>query len=519
MGSWAEKAVFYHIYPLGFCGAPFENSLQAKGEEGIEKVTDWIEHFINLGINAIYFGPVFEAKSHGYDTTDYMKIDKRLGTNEDFAKVCKALHKAGIKVVVDGIFSHVGRDFFAFKDLQKNGSASKFKDWFQNVNFNGRSPMGDNFYYDAWEGHFELAKLNLRNEEVRNYLFKAVEGWIDEFDIDGIRLDVAYCLDEDFLRALRSVVDHKKSDFWLMGEMIHGDYRRLIKPGLLDSATNYECYKGIYSSHNDKNYFEINHSLNRLFGKGGLYEGLSLYSFVDNHDVTRIATILKEKKHIDNVYTLLFTMPGIPSVYYGSEWHIQGSKERTSDQSLRPCLELNEMLKRDQQLVHHIHRLAAIRNHCEPLTEGGYEQVIVRNEQLLFARIYKNEKVYVALNLADHSETLKMKGSEEEHLTNILDEVKKMTFENGEYQLVLKPFSAMIIVPRKMVKEEMLINSEQKDNIKETSKATDILTAKDEDEKDQIEDKDSLDKKEEGNKKEGFKVKIMKLFAKEEDED
>lgn len=454
MSDWTKKAVFYHIYPLGFCGTPFENHYEKPAINRIEKVINWIPHLKELGINAIYFGPLFEAKTHGYDTTDYTRLDSRLGDNTHFKNVCQKLHKAGIKVVVDGVFNHVGRDFFAFKDLQQNGNRSRYKDWFKNVNFGGRSPLGDDFYYEAWEGHFELVKLNLWNQEVRDYLFKAIESWIDEWDIDGIRLDVAYCLDESFLRALRRFVDSKKEDFWLMGEMIHGDYRKLIQPGALDSATNYECYKGIYSSHNDKNYFEINHSLNRLFAQGGLYQDLDLYNFVDNHDVSRIASILKEKCHINNVYTMLFTMPGIPSIYYGSEWQVAGSKEKNSDQSLRPELDLEEMLKRDQSLTHHIYELANLRIHYKALSEGRYEQVMVRNEQLIFARVAASSRVYVALNLAENAITLKMNGSKEEQLISVLGEKEELSYENGEYIIPLPAFSAKILAAKREVIEE-----------------------------------------------------------------
>lgn len=467
MSSWAKKAIFYHIYPLGFCGAPFENAQQKEEENRIQKVIEWIPHFKSLGINAIYLGPLFESRSHGYDTTDYRKIDKRLGSNEDFKLVCKKLHEADIKVVVDGVFNHVGRDFFAFKDLQENGRASKYKDWFHHISFEVRSPMGDSFYYDAWEGHYELVKLNLQSEEVRQYLLQAIGEWIDEFEIDGLRLDVAYCLDENFLRVLKQFVKDKKEDFWLMGEIIHGDYSRLIKPHLLESTTNYECYKGIYSSHNEKNYFEINYSLNRLFSQGGLYEGFDLYNFVDNHDVERLASILKEKKHTENVYTLLFTMPGIPSIYYGSEWKLEGKKDKGSDEGLRPALDLLEMLKLDQKLARHICELSRIKKQYEVLTEGLYEQIIVKNEQLVFARTCGTSKVYVALNLADSEVVLKLKGSSKVPLMNILGTKEEIPLENNDYVVQLLPYSAKILVAKAEVKQE--IDIEIKSRVEEVN--------------------------------------------------
>lgn len=283
MAEWIKEAIFYHIYPLGFCGAPRENSKDLIVENRISRVIEWIPHLKNLGVNAIYFGPVFESSRHGYDTMDYYQIDRRLGSHLDFKEVCNQLHAAGIKVVLDGVFNHVGRDFWAFKDLQAKREQSLYKDWFVNINFDGNSPYNDGFYYEGWEGHFDLVKLNLTHPEVIRHIFGAVKSWIEEFQINGLRLDVAYCMDQEFLGKLVAFCLEQDQEFWLMGEMIHGEYSRIARSGLLHSATNYECYKGIYSSHNDKNYFEINYSLNRLFGQGGIYKDLLLYNFIDNH--------------------------------------------------------------------------------------------------------------------------------------------------------------------------------------------------------------------------------------------
>lgn len=448
MSSWVNESIIYHIYTLGFCGATEENSNEVVCENKIAKLLCWIEHLKTLGVNTILFGPLFESVSHGYDTTDYYKVDQRIGTNKDFKEVCEKLHEEGFKVVLDGVMNHVGRDFFAFKDLQKNREQSRYKDWFINVNFSGNSPYDDGFYYEGWEGHFNLVKLNVWNQEVRDYLFGAIKLWVDEFDIDGLRLDVAYCIDEGFLRALREYTSTLKPDFWLMGEMIHGDYRRLMQPGMLDSVTNYECYKGIYSSHNDKNYFEINYSLNRLFGKGGLYEKCMLYNFVDNHDVARIGTILTEKRNLENVYTLLLTIPGIPAIYYGSEWGIEGKKEKGTDKSLRPELDIEEMMLLDQSLTEHIGKVAKIRQENVALREGAFEQVVVRNLQLIFARTLGEEKVYIGLNLDENEAQLEFKGVEQKTLFNLLDENEEIVCENGQYRVKLTPFSGKIWIAK-----------------------------------------------------------------------
>ena len=308
---WANESVFYQIYPLGFCGAPYENDGVLKSR--ILKVVDWVPHIETLGCNAVYFSPVFESDTHGYNTRDYKQIDVRLGANEDFQTVCEALHKAGIRVVLDGVFNHVGRGFFAFLDVLKNREASPYKDWFH-IDFNGNSHYNDGLWYEGWEGNYDLVKLNLKNDQVVNHILEAVSFWVEKFDIDGLRLDVAYCLDHDFVRRLRRHCDSLKEDFFLLGEMLHGDYKVLVNDEMLHSATNYECYKGLYSSFNSMNMFEIIHSLLRQFGPENwtLYRGKHLLSFVDNHDVTRAASILTNEEHLPLLYALCFGMPTPP---------------------------------------------------------------------------------------------------------------------------------------------------------------------------------------------------------------
>lgn len=207
---WAYESVFYQIYPIGFCGAPRVND--GVTVPRIRKVSDWAEHIASLGCNAVYFSPIFESDSHGYDTRDFRKVDCRLGTNEDFAAVCKTLHEHGIKVVLDGVFNHVGRGFWAFKDVQEKKWDSPYKDWFH-ISFDGNSNYNDGFWYEGWEGHFELVKLNLRHPDVQHHIFECIRQWKDEFGIDGLRLDVAYCLDKDFIRALRGFCDSLSPTF------------------------------------------------------------------------------------------------------------------------------------------------------------------------------------------------------------------------------------------------------------------------------------------------------------------
>ena len=394
---WAYENVFYQIYPLGFCGAPFENN--GVLEHRILKVNDWIPHIEKLGANAIYFSPVFESDTHGYNTRDYTKIDTRLGTNEDFQSVCKNLHKAGIKVVLDGVFNHVGRGFWAFQDVLEKRWDSPYKDWFH-ISFDGNSNYNDGLWYEGWEGNYDLVKLNLRNEDVIQHIFSCIKGWVEEFDIDGLRLDVAYCLDHDFLRRLRSFCDGLKLDFCLVGETRHGDYNQWMNDSMLHSVTNYECYKGLYSSFNSMNMFEINHSLLRQFGPDNwtLYKGKHLLSFVDNHDVTRVASILSNENHLPLIYALAFGMPGIPCVYYGSEWGAKAKKE-DGDPALRACFEKPEW----NDLTTFISRLAEAKKHSDALNYGDFRSVLLTNRQCIFERKTDSERVLVAINADDQS--------------------------------------------------------------------------------------------------------------------
>ena len=394
--AWYDNAVFYHIYPLGLCGCPHENT----GESGshFDILSEWAAHAARIGCTAIYIGPLFESGSHGYDTNDYRMVDRRLGTNEDFRDFVKNCHGMGMKVIVDGVFNHTGRGFWAFQDLKRNRENSRYRNWYCDVNFWGNNEYNDGFSYANWGGHNMLVKLNVWNGEVRDYLFDTVRFWVSEFDIDGIRLDAADVLDFGFMRDLRGVCDSIKSEFWLMGEVIHGDYSRWANQGMLHSVTNYELHKGLYSGHNDHNYFEIAHSIRRLNGIVG--DKIRLYTFVDNHDVSRIWSKLNNKAHLFNVMLLLYTVPGIPSLYYGSEFGIPGDKQRGSDWNLRPALSLSDFSE-DMPLCRLIKALGRIKKQFPEVTWGEYKELHLTTRQYAFARILNGRGVICALNNDD----------------------------------------------------------------------------------------------------------------------
>lgn len=435
---WAYERVFYQFYPLGFAGAPFENN--GVLSHRIRKVIDWIPHLKKLGIGAVYFSPVFESDTHGYNTRDYRKIDVRLGTNEDFREVCDALHAADIRVVIDGVFNHVGRGFFAFRDVQQNREHSRYAGWFS-IDWNGTSPCGDSFWYEGWEGNYDLVKLNLRNEEVVRYLLDSVRLWIDDFGIDGLRLDVAYLLDRDFLKRLRSETSAAKKDFFLVGEIIHGDYNQIMNDEMCHSVTNYECYKGLYSALNSMNLFEIVHSLLRQFGPEPwtLYRGKHLLSFADNHDVSRLASILVRPEHVPLAYTILFGMPGIPIIYYGSEWGAKADKSE-GDPALRPCFDQPKW----NSLTDHIAALARVHNESRALQYGDFRSVVLANRQCVFERACGGERIFIAVNADENPYTARFDAGSDK-VTDLLTGTAYRTADG----IALPPYTSMILRPNR----------------------------------------------------------------------
>ena len=406
--SWYNEAIFYHIYPLGLTGAPKQNEY-TEPVHRLNTLLPWIGHIKEIGCTALYIGPLFESVGHGYETTDYKKLDSRLGTNEDLTAFVKACHDKKIKVIFDGVFNHTGRDFFAFKDIQQNRENSRYLNWYCNVNFWGNNEYNDGFSYDNWGGYNLLVKLNQWNPQVKDYIYDVIRFWVSEFDIDGIRLDAADVLDFDFMKGMRQVANEVKPDFWLMGEVIHGEYTRWVNSETLHSVTNYNLNKALWSGCNEHNFFEIAHTVKRLYDMGGChYRNLELYSFADNHDVERIASKIINKDHLGVIYTLMYTLPGIPSIYYGSEFGIEGKKEQGSDASLRPHLELSDYADAmtDNPLTALIAKLGSIHQAQKALCYGEYKELLLTNRQYAFARCYENEDVITAVNNDEQSTTL-----------------------------------------------------------------------------------------------------------------
>lgn len=463
--SWYNEAIFYHIYPLGLTGAPKTNDYSASVSR-LNTLLPWIDHIKEIGCTALYIGPLFESVGHGYETTDYKKLDSRLGTNEDLKNFVAVCHEKGIKVIFDGVFNHTGRDFFAFKDIQQNREHSRYLNWYCNVNFGGNNEYNDGFSYENWGGYNLLVKLNQRNPEVQNYICDVIRFWVSEFDVDGIRLDAADVLDFDFMRALRRTAAEVKEDFWLMGEVIHGDYSRWVNGETLHSVTNYALHKALYSGHNDHNYFEIAHTVKYLLNMGNL----DLYNFVDNHDVERIYTKLSNKAHFAPVHVLLYTLPGIPSIYYGSEFGIEGKKEKFSDDSLRPALNLKDYADATTTNPNTalIAALGKVRQHTPALSYGSYAELQLTNRQFAFARDLDGVRVIVTVNNDDNAAGMNLPaGNCAEYVGTLTGQ--KVSVEGGRINVTVAANSGEIWVPADTMTEDTQIKVENAAEVQATS--------------------------------------------------
>ncbi|MBQ8518829.1 MAG: alpha-amylase [Agathobacter sp.] len=444
--AWYDEAIFYHIYPLGMTGAPKQNEY-GEPVERLNKLLPWISHIKHIGCNAIYIGPLFESVGHGYETTDYKKLDSRLGTNETLKNFVAECHAQGVKVIFDGVFNHTGRDFFAFKDLKENRENSRYKDWYCNVNFWGNNSYNDGFGYENWGGYDLLVKLNQKNPEVINYICDVIRFWVQEFDVDGIRLDAADVLDFDFMKALRRTANEVKPEFWLMGEVIHGDYIRWANADTLHSVTNYHLHKALFSGYNDHNFFEIAHTVKRLNDMcGGVFK---LYNFVDNHDVERIMSKLSTPKGFVPVHILLYTLPGVPSIYYGSEFGIEGRKGHGADADapLRPEMDFKAWADamEENSYAKFITALGTMRQQVKALSFGDYKEQNLTTRQYTFSRSYEGSTVVVMVNNDDNACTMHG-GAPDGTYTGVLSG-KKITVSGGGFSAEIAGNSGEIWVP------------------------------------------------------------------------
>ncbi|MDE7311217.1 MAG: glycosidase [Eubacterium sp.] len=396
--AWYDSAVFYQIQPLSLCGCEQE-SADTKGSHFAE-LAQWAGHARKIGCNAIYIGTVFKTDTHGNGITDYYKIDSRLGTNEDFKKWVATCHDMGMRVVVDSVFNHVGRGFFAFENLKKNGKKSPYRDWFSNVNFSGDNTYGDGFSYESWGGYQRLVKLNLLDPWLHDYHFDTVRFWISEFDIDGIRIGAIDEMDYDFIKDLRKTAQSAKFDFWLMGELTDGEYMRWVNDRLLHCAANNELQKKLIMAHNNGYYPLVARSI-RETNEQCPYT--KLYTFVDSPDVSHIYEKLNKKEHRHLITLLQYTVYGIPALYCGSEFSDNVPRDSGQEEGTAPLLKLSS--HKDAYMgdeATHLHCLLSRANQQFPeLFFGHYQEVMVSEKQFLYARILRKKALLVALNCDD----------------------------------------------------------------------------------------------------------------------
>jgi cyclomaltodextrinase len=312
MVGWAEHAIWWQVYPLGFTGAPRALS-EAPGHHRLRQLTDWLDYAVELGCSGLLLGPVFRSETHGYDTIDYFRIDPRLGDDDDFDRLLAATRERGLRVVLDGVFNHVSQQFV------------EGRDWFR------RREDGT---YDVFEGHQHLVALNHDDPAVADYVIKVMNHWLDR-GIAGWRLDAAYAVPPEFWRQVLPAVRERHPEAWFVGEVLHGDYAAYVERSGLDSVTQYELWKAIWSSLNDGNFFELAWALKRHVA---MLDTFLPQTFIGNHDVTRMATQLNDERHLGHALVLLMTLGGVPSIYYGDEQAFRGLKEEREggDDAVRP---------------------------------------------------------------------------------------------------------------------------------------------------------------------------------------
>lgn len=320
--GWVDHLIGWHVYPLGFVGAPARLESQEVSHR-LAHLEAWLDHAVALGCSGLALGPVFSSASHGYDTLDYFTIDPRLGDDDDFDHLLQAAHARGLSVLLDGVFNHVSRRNRIVQDAQSAGPDSDA----------GRMVRWCAGRLDVFEGHSDLVALNHDNPAVREHVTRIMNYWCGR-GVDGWRLDAAYSVNPEFWAAVLPSVREKYPDVWIFGEVIHGDYASIVRASGMDSVTQYELWKGIWSSIESRNFFELDHALGR---HNEFSDAFTPMTFVGNHDVTRIASRVGQDGAV-LATAILATIGGIPLIYYGDELAYRGVKEERfgGDDDIRP---------------------------------------------------------------------------------------------------------------------------------------------------------------------------------------
>jgi cyclomaltodextrinase / maltogenic alpha-amylase / neopullulanase len=391
--SWADHAIWWQVYPLGFTGA--EPAALPAGEpvrHRLRQLAGWLDYAVELGCSGLLLGPVFAAQTHGYDTIDHFRIDPRLGDDTDFDDLVAAASQRGLRIVLDGVFNHVGRAFPAFQAALAGGAATPAARWFR------REPSGD---FAVFEGHQQLVALDHGEPEVLDYVVEVMTYWLDR-GVAGWRLDAAYAVPPGFWRKALPKVRASYPDAWFLGEMIHGDYAAYAEASGLDALTQYELWKSVWGSLNDRNFFELAWTLGR---HNRFLDGTGLQTFAGNHDVTRLASQLTDARHIGHALAVLFTVGGIPSVYYGDEQGFRGVKENRpgGDDEIRPAFPADPAgLAPDGWPVYRLHqRLIGFRRRHPWLVRARTEALHLSNTAFAYSAAADDARVVALLNAGD----------------------------------------------------------------------------------------------------------------------
>ena len=399
--SWVQHAIWWQVYPLGFVGAePGSEALKQPVEHRLTKLIPWLDYVVELGASGLALGPVFSSETHGYDTTDYYRIDPRLGDDADFDELITQAHARGLNVLLDGVFNHVGRSFEAFQHVLAEGPQSPAASWFRLAWPESGWVPGIEPEYDDFEGHRHLVALNHASPEVGVYVTDVMKHWLGR-GADGWRLDAAYAVPASFWKPVLAEVRRTYPEAYFVGEYIHGDYAEEVLQSTLDSATQYELWKALWSSLNDANFYELSSALERHNGFLNTFVPLT---FVGNHDVTRLASRLNNPDHLPLALTVLLTIGGTPSLYYGDEQAFRGIKEDRAggDDAIRPAFPSTPSeLSQAGWPVYHVHQeLISLRRRHSWLHSARTTVRTLSNEHIVYEASGIGGTLTVALNLS-----------------------------------------------------------------------------------------------------------------------
>jgi glycosidase len=396
--SWAEHALWWQVYPLGFVGAEREASACAGVMHRLEHLAGWLDYAVTLGASGILLGPVFASSTHGYDTVDHFQIDKRLGDEADFDALIKAAHDRGLRIVLDGVFNHVGREHPLFQRALAAGPHSPEAVWFRLI---PPADKGEQPDYATFEGHRQLVALNHAEPVVADYVTRVMSLWLGR-GVDGWRLDAAYAVPRRFWADVLTTVRARYPDAYVFGEVIHGDYAGFVRATGVDSVTQYELWKAIWSALNDRNLFELAWALER---HNAMLDSFVPQTFIGNHDVTRIASQLRDERHLAHALVILMTCGGLPSIYSGDEQAFRGIKEQRAggDDSIRPAFPATPAdLAPFGSPIYRLHQeLIGLRRRYPWLHRARSRVTELRNTDVTFEARHEESRLWVALNLAD----------------------------------------------------------------------------------------------------------------------